>query len=435
MYMEILDMEIILKRLDDQIKEEGYIDDIPSFSIISNYNSRDEQNGCNNNVNSVGLVNDRFVHASSGDKSASLESLLQEILSYLTTMESMRENFAFRQIHSHRKVIGSVIVFFKRFIRKMLKWYIEPVCFQQTDFNMATSYAMSKSLTVFSTLLEEKKKMIDHFDEELASITSQLQTLKKNNEAAALANEKKFSRLNEDIIKNCQDIYPNNLENDFWEKTTYSQSGEDAIIAYILDSLKISTKRCTYLDLGANHAKALSNTYYFYQKGARGVLVEANPYLIPELEQIRTGDIILNKCVSSRNGEVDDFYIISGDGLSTNVKEDAYTAIQMNPSLSIEKIITVETISVREIIDRYFNCSPTLINLDIEGKELDVLQSIDFSKIRPLVFVVETIPYELNLVVNRKRNDIVQFMEDNQYVEYAFTGINSIFVDRLQLVK
>ena len=63
-------------------------------------------------------------------------------------------------------------------------------------------------------------------------------------------------------------------------KRTLSQSGEDVILAYILNARGIAAKDCTYLDLGANHAKQYSNTYYFYDKGARGVLVEANPSLI-----------------------------------------------------------------------------------------------------------------------------------------------------------
>ena len=48
--------------------------------------------------------------------------------------------------------------------------------------------------------------------------------------------------------------------------SVYAQSGEDAIISYILKFLQIQSNEITYLDLGANHAKELSNTFYFLQK-------------------------------------------------------------------------------------------------------------------------------------------------------------------------
>ena len=48
-------------------------------------------------------------------------------------------------------------------------------------------------------------------------------------------------------------------------KTTYSQSGEDAILAYLFAVLGIPFAKCSYLDLGANRPKEMSNTYFFYE--------------------------------------------------------------------------------------------------------------------------------------------------------------------------
>ena len=42
--------------------------------------------------------------------------------------------------------------------------------------------------------------------------------------------------------------------------SSFSQSGEDMILSYILRKEGIDESSCTYLDLGANHAKDLSNT-------------------------------------------------------------------------------------------------------------------------------------------------------------------------------
>lgn len=100
-------------------------------------------------------------------------------------------------------------------------------------------------------------------------------------------------------------------------KTTYSQSGEDAILAYLFAVLGIPFAKCTYLDLGANRPKEMSNTYFFYEQGATGTLIEANPALIPALQKERSGDVILNRCIAPKSGDVIPFHVMNVDGLST----------------------------------------------------------------------------------------------------------------------
>jgi glycosyltransferase involved in cell wall biosynthesis len=66
--------------------------------------------------------------------------------------------------------------------------------------------------------------------------------------------------------------YLRNKKYSWKPKISYSQCGEDIIIDFLLTWLKI--KNPTYLDIGANDPVKLSNTYYFYKKGSRGVLIE-----------------------------------------------------------------------------------------------------------------------------------------------------------------
>src|SRR5262249_29835011 len=55
---------------------------------------------------------------------------------------------------------------------------------------------------------------------------------------------------------------------------SYSQAGEDLIVRFFFYHQRISN--ITYLDIGANEPIQLNNTYYFYRRGFRGVLVEPN---------------------------------------------------------------------------------------------------------------------------------------------------------------
>lgn len=70
-----------------------------------------------------------------------------------------------KKITSHRKVIGKVIVFFKRAIRKCTHWYIAPIVEQQNEFN---SYSVRSINTLNEKIkkLEEKIERLEKLEEE-----------------------------------------------------------------------------------------------------------------------------------------------------------------------------------------------------------------------------------------------------------------------------
>ena len=218
------------------------------------------------------------------------------------------------------------------------------------------------------------------------------------------------------------------------DANSFSQSGEDMICEYVLKFLRTDISRVNYLDLGANHAKELSNTYKFYKMGGRGVLVEANPELIPELTENRKGDVILNNVIvpsdEAFKGSTD-FYVLSGDGLSTLDYESAVKACEVNPEITIKQKYSVNTVTVSEILDRYFKDGMDILNIDLEGIEYQILKEFDFSKIRPKIILLENIEYKPYLVTEKSfSQDAAELLKSNNYVEYAFTGINSIFLDK-----
>ena len=214
-------------------------------------------------------------------------------------------------------------------------------------------------------------------------------------------------------------------------KQSFAQSGEDMIISYVLHFLQKPISEVTYLDLGANHAKELSNTYHFYQMGAKGVLLEANPELIHELEQVRSRDIILNRAVSFSQPEQEvPFYVLNGDGLSTIDYEEAKKACVQNPDLKITATYQIKTIQIQEILETYFPQELTILSIDLEGIEEKILEQIDFERYKPWIIVLENIPYRPTLSIDEREYKGCAFLEKCGYTEYAFTGINSIFLRR-----
>lgn len=215
-----------------------------------------------------------------------------------------------------------------------------------------------------------------------------------------------------------------------WGKNTSSQAGEDSILTYIFETLRIPLDQCDYVDLGANHPRFLSNTYRFYQAGARGVLVEANPKLANELRFYRHRDIVLNRFVTSKSGQTMDFYVLNGDGLSTSDYTAVQEFIKENPALKVVDKIQVESIDINEIFDKHLGHAPKILNVDVEGMEMEILQTIDWLRYRPMVVIVEMIPYRKTLYMGEKNKEILELMDRIGYAEYAFTGINSIFIDK-----
>lgn len=279
---------------------------------------------------------------------------------------------------------------------------------------------------------EEFKRCIEELKRKEDLLYNRLEdTIRYTKDMEALENSTKnvIDQINEKANILFQQIRD---EQSFYPKLSFSQSGEDSIVAYILSYLNIPLELVSYLDLGANHAKELSNSYFFYKRGARGVLVEANPELMDELRRERKGDVILNKAIAldTKQAEVE-FYSLNGDGLSTISYESALAACKVNPNIFIKETYKIPTISVEEVLNLYFSeQDPILLSIDLEGIEVDILKQIDFEKHRPIIIIIEDIPYSPQLMVDGKENKALDFLQDKGYTEYAFTGINAIYLDK-----
>lgn len=124
--------------------------------------------------NTNGMLLSQAPHASEKEQ---LESYLTEVWQRIAAMERTRENLAFRPIYSCRKYVGKLIVLCKRIVRKCLKWYIEPVCIQQTEFNNAVTPAIGRLTElqgITSTQMKKFKLAQQNVEEQLDRISGQL---------------------------------------------------------------------------------------------------------------------------------------------------------------------------------------------------------------------------------------------------------------------
>ena len=66
----------------------------------------------------------------------------------------------------------------------------------------------------------------------------------------------------------------------------------------------------------------------------------------------------------------------------------------------------------------------------MEGIEEKILEQIDFKTYKPWIIILENIPYRPTLSIDEREYKGNSFLEQCGYTEYAFTGINSIFLRR-----
>ncbi len=207
---------------------------------------------------------------------------------------------------------------------------------------------------------------------------------------------------------------------------SYSQSGEDIIIANIFRQLKISHP--SYLDIGAHHPSILSNTCYFYRHGSKGVNIEPDPYLYRRFLYKRKKDINLNIGIGSDDDPSAEFYIMTNRVLNTFSKEEVEIA-QLTRNCAIKKKIEIKLLSINRILESYFpEKAPDFVSIDTEGLDLEILRNFDFSRYRPKVFCVETLVHHEDRTVS-KNDEIMRLMEDNGYFVYHDTFINTVFAD------
>ena len=205
-------------------------------------------------------------------------------------------------------------------------------------------------------------------------------------------------------------------------QTSYSQCGEDCIVRNLLTCLDIPQP--TYLDIGAHHPSFISNTYHFYQAGSSGVCIEPDPTLCQGIKAVRTRDVCLNIGIAGKSGEGGlTFYVFDPPTMNTfsPTERDA----QLKVGLVLKQELQIEVISINKVIAQNFPATPNFVSLDTEGMDLAILETLDFKKYRPEVFCIET----LTNIEERKMSEILDFMKSQQYVIYADTYLNTIFVE------
>lgn len=175
----------------------------------------------------------------------------------------------------------------------------------------------------------------------------------------------------------------------------------------------------TYVDIGAFHPLRGSNTHYFYRfKGWTGINIEPNPEGFKAFQAIRTKDTNLNMGVSSKTGKLHYYMVDSLPEMNTFSLE----FLQSNGLESyISRTLEVQTYPLSTILDQHLpgGKSIDILSVDVEGFDLEVLQSNNWQKYRPTAIVAETGLKDL------EHNQTRLFLESLGYTMVGLTPVNT----------
>lgn len=182
----------------------------------------------------------------------------------------------------------------------------------------------------------------------------------------------------------------------------FSQDGEEI---YLKERFMGITNG-VYVDVGAFHPFRFSNTYWAYKQGWRGINIEPNCDNFSLLCALRTKDINLNCGISDKEGHME-YYVFKESALNTFCPE------QITNREEIENVRKVETRRLDSIFQEYEIREIEYLDIDVEGMELKVLQSIDWNNVSINCILLEQRKMTLLDVI---RSEEYKFLKNKGYV-------------------
>ena len=180
----------------------------------------------------------------------------------------------------------------------------------------------------------------------------------------------------------------------------YSHSGEDL---FIIQNCK---KKGFYIDVGCHHPTKLNNCHLLYLNGWRGINIDINKISIDLFNSVRKKDINICKAVSLKKGKVKFFY---------DKKLSLYNSLINKSDLKYSDEIISSPLS--DIIDEtsFKDHQIDFLSVDAEGKDLEVLQSLDFQRYKPKFICVEIWGDSKNENFKLENNEIYNFLIKKKY--------------------
>ena len=198
----------------------------------------------------------------------------------------------------------------------------------------------------------------------------------------------------------------------------YSQQGEDVYINNNYINKKVN--KGIYLELGACDGVTLSNTKFFQEKyDFSGILIEPVKKFFEKLLKNRPNNLLFNYAIDYKKG-------------TTNFIGDSFTAGLSNTMESSFKDFhhsqnsnyLVESLPIRDIIKKSKIEYIDLMSIDVEGGELVVLETMDWTI--PIYIII----IELDNRNEKKDNQCRDLLKEKGFTFDRILGSNDIWINK-----
>jgi len=203
--------------------------------------------------------------------------------------------------------------------------------------------------------------------------------------------------------------------------TSYAQNFEDVMLWRALGHVKNGF----YIDIGAQHPVIDSVSKAFYEKGWRGIHVEATPAYAKLLREDRPDEIVIEAAVSDQHGSIK-FYEIPETGISTG---DAHIAAMHREKGFPVREINVPTLTLADILSIAGEREIHWLKIDVEGMEKHVLEGWGHHPNRPWILVVEA---TLPLTTTDSHHEWEHYVIGLDYFHAYSDGLSRFYVSRRQ---
>lgn len=189
----------------------------------------------------------------------------------------------------------------------------------------------------------------------------------------------------------------------------FSQEGEEL---YLKE--KFAKKEGVYVDVGALHPFRFSNTAWAYARGWRGINIEPNVDQFHLFEVFRPDDINLNCGVGDKEGELT-YYCFEEPALNG-------FEIEAHKDVPIVEQRKVRIRRLSDILKEYNIEQIDFLDIDVEGFEMEVLKSIDFSVNIECILLEQHVNVEF---LNETEESL--YLKDKGYEAIAKYGRTTIY--------
>ena len=208
--------------------------------------------------------------------------------------------------------------------------------------------------------------------------------------------------------------------------TYYSQQGEDEFVYQ--HYLRTFDSNGIFVEVGASDGVEFSNTKFFEDElGFSGLLIEGAPFYYKSLIQNRPHCKCIHAAISNTEGTADFLYHSHLSGLPNHL----HRSNVLCPDTKIKREFTKFSVPMRrlDIILRE-NAVPYIdyLSIDVEGGELEVLESMDWSiPVKVIVIELWCSPGHPNEAV---RNDLCRdILKSHKFILDRQLGLNDIWLN------